>query len=97
MPLMSRKSPPCRSFPARCSIRDLLEKLEEMDAKIITLDALSMAVQAGNAKAVNVVMLGAVSKGMDYSLEEWEAALRSTVPAKLIDINLKAFHLGRQR
>ena len=48
----------------------------------------------GNIKAVNVVLLGVMAKKMDISYDKWIEAIKSTVPAKLLDINLKAFELG---
>ncbi len=58
------------------------------------VDALSLAKQAGNIKAVNVVLIGVFAKksGIDY--DKWIEVIKKTVPAKLLDINLKAFELG---
>lgn len=61
----------------------------------VTLDALALAMEAGNERAANVVLLGAVSAQMDFSEEEWETAVRLAVKPKFIDVNLKAFTLGR--
>ena len=46
-------------------------------------------------RTVNVVLIGVLSKAMNIPEEEWEKVLRATVPEKAIDVNLKAFRLGR--
>ncbi len=46
-------------------------------------------------RAVNTVMLGAFSNFLDFHEDEWKAAIEARVPPKTIDINLKAFELGR--
>ena len=53
-----------------------------------------MAEQAGSAKAVNVVLIGAMAKKLDLPKEVWIDTIQETVPPKFIDMNLKAFELG---
>ena len=65
-----------------------------IDAKVI--DAQSLAEQAGNIKASNVVILGAASVLLGGDEADWDAALREAIPAKIIDVNLTAFTLGRK-
>jgi indolepyruvate ferredoxin oxidoreductase beta subunit len=59
------------------------------------LDALALARDAGNARAVNTVMLGAFSNYLDFPEEDWRKAIEERVPKKTIEVNLKAFELGR--
>ena len=71
---------------------------EEMRSKGIALDsfdALSLAVESGSPKACNIVLMGRLSKEMDFSEEQWKNAIKKSVPEKLLDLNLKAFELGR--
>ncbi|WP_303721795.1 indolepyruvate oxidoreductase subunit beta [Malonomonas rubra] len=63
------------------------------DTKVI--NGLDLALEAGNPKTVNTVLLGALSKVLDVDYQLWIDALKKMVPAKLLDINLKAFELGR--
>ncbi len=72
---------------------NILEKLSAV-ADVTALDALSLAKKAGNAKAVNVVLIGVLAKTSDILYEKWVDTIRSTVPAKFLDVNLKAFDLG---
>lgn len=73
------------------------ENLEEKLSKacsLTALDALDIAQNAGNIKAVNVVLIGVLAKSTDVSYEKWIEALKATVPEKFIDLNLKAFDMG---
>jgi indolepyruvate ferredoxin oxidoreductase beta subunit len=63
-------------------------------ADLVSVDALSLAKEAGNIKAVNVVLIGVMARSTDVPYEKWIDALRQTVPEKFIDVNLKAFDLG---
>ena len=60
----------------------------------VFVDALNMAKKAGNTKAVNCVMLGALAKEMDFEADAWRAAIKKTVKPKFLDINLNAFEQG---
>lgn len=74
---------------------EILQKVQEKEIDIIPVDAAKVAMEAGNIKTVNVVLIGVLSKSMDIPETKWEEALRATVPAKAIEVNLKAFQLGR--
>ncbi len=73
----------------------IIEALSDKGVKVVAVDALRYAEEAGSAKAVNVVMIGALSKFTDISADKWIEAIKNTVPAKFIEMNLKAFELGR--
>lgn len=73
---------------------NIIEKIEKTGAKVTAVDALSLAEQAGSPKAVNVVLMGVLSKSMDFSQEVWQNALQKCVPPKALEINKKAFKLG---
>ena len=74
---------------------DLVEKLKATGAKVDALDCLKLAQEAGSAKAVNIVLLGRLSHYFDLSVEAWMASLEANVPAKFLEMNKKAFELGR--
>ena len=61
---------------------------------LTSVDALSLAEEAGNIKAVNVVLIGVMAKNTDIAYEKWVNTIKSTVPEKFLDVNLKAFELG---
>ena len=76
---------------------DILEKVKELDVKIDELDCLSIANEAGSSKAVNIVLMGRLSNYFsDISVDEWEKAIRTSVPEKFLELNLKAFSMGRK-
>lgn len=52
--------------------------------------------EAGNIKSLNIVMLGALSNFLEFATEEWLESIRTTVKPKFIDMNIKAFALGRE-
>jgi len=60
-----------------------------------TVDGPGLAGRAGNAKAVNSVILGALAPRLPFSDELWAEALRRQLPPKLHAVNLEAFRLGR--
>lgn len=72
----------------------VLEDLQNSGADITAVDALSLAVEAGSAKAVNVVLIGVMARFMDLDEETWLKAINDTVPAKFLEMNQKAFKLG---
>ena len=73
--------------------QDIVTKLSSK-IQLIAVDALSLAKEAGNIKAVNVVLIGLLAKSMSVAKETWIEVLKDTVPPKFIDVNLKAFELG---
>lgn len=75
---------------------DILNKIKSKGADLTAIDALSLAEEAGSSRAVNVVLMGVLSKTMDFKEEVWERALVQCVPAKALDINKKAFELGEK-
>ena len=74
---------------------NLVEKLKAAGAELVAVDALSLAEQAGTAKASNVVLMGVLASRMDYPDELWQKALEQCVPPKFLDLNKKAFELGK--
>ena len=72
----------------------IISALEKAGADVTAVDALSFAVEAGSAKAVNVVLMGVLAAKTDIPKETWLDALRETVPPKFLEMNLKAFDLG---
>lgn len=73
---------------------DILGRIAEKGVKVISADALSLAEQAGSAKAVNIVLLGMAAKALSLDKGECLDAIRATVPQKTVEINEKAFELG---
>jgi indolepyruvate ferredoxin oxidoreductase beta subunit len=75
---------------------DLEEWVAANVKKAVFVDTSDMLKEVGTRKALNIVMLGILSKDLEFTEAQWEAALRSMVKEKFIDMNLKAFKLGRE-
>ena len=75
----------------------LIDKMKDAGAKVDAIDALGLAMEAGSAKAANVVLMGRFSTYFtDVTEAEWLEALEECVPPKFIELNKKAFDLGRK-
>jgi len=75
---------------------DILAKIEDAGADMTAVDALALALEAGNAKSVNVVLVGLLSAMMELPEEAWLSALEANVKPRFLEVNRKAFALGRQ-
>ncbi|MDN4471096.1 indolepyruvate oxidoreductase subunit beta [Gordonibacter sp. RACS_AR68] len=76
------------SMPARAR-----ETLADRGATLIP--AGELAREAGSAKSVNVVLLGALSTRLPFAVGAWERVLADRVPTKTVEANLAAFRAGR--
>ena len=74
---------------------DLVGKMKAAGLDVDAFDALSLAEQAGSAKAVNIVLMGHLSRNFDFTEEEWLEAIEKSVPSKFLELNKTAFTLGR--
>ncbi len=72
----------------------LVEKIRAKGVKIIAADALSLAREAGNEKSVNVALIGLMTQFSGFDADLIRKAIEISVPAKFLDVNLKAFELG---
>ena len=80
------------SYPA-----DLAGKMRGVGAKVDAMDCVTLAREAGNVKAVNLVLLGRLSHYFDFPDEVWQEAIKACVPEKFLEVNRKAFALGKNR
>lgn len=74
---------------------NLLEKMRAAGAEVDAIDCLALAKQAGSSKAVNIVLMGRLSRSFDFPEEAWQKALSAVVPPKFLELNRKAFALGQ--
>lgn len=74
---------------------NLIEKMEAKGIAVDAMDCLSLAEQAGSAKAVNLVLMGRLSRYFDIPEEKWLGVIEKCVPAKFVEMNKKAFALGK--
>ena len=74
---------------------DLAGKIKAAGVDLVAVDALALAEQAGTAKASNVVLMGVFASLTDFPEELWQSALEQCVPPKFLELNKKAFELGK--
>ena len=77
---------------AEYKVEEVDNKLKELNAKVI--NAADKATELGNAKVMNILLLGTVIKGMHLEDIDWEQIIRDNVKEKFIDINIRALHEG---
>jgi len=74
---------------------DVADRLKRAFPRLVYFDAGKRAEELGNIRAANIVLLGALSRGLDLPLEAWEEAIGASVKEKHRDLNLRAFEIGR--
>ena len=76
---------------------NLVEKMQAKGIQVDAMDCLALAEKAGSTKAVNMVLMGRLSKYFpDIPQEAWQASLEANVPAKVLELNKVAFALGQE-
>jgi len=74
---------------------NIIATLEEKSGNIKAFDALEIATECGSVKAVNVVLLGAASNDLPFDEEAWIKVIEENVKPKFVELNKKAFAMGR--
>lgn len=74
---------------------DLAGAAARRGVRLIAVDAEGLAREAGTLRAVNVALLGAASVVLPFGEEDWRRGLEAAVPARILEVNLRAFELGR--
>ena len=75
---------------------NLVEKMRSAGLDVDAVDALGLAEEAGSSRAVNIVLMGRLSRWFDFTEAEWQEAIAQSVPPRFLEVNRKAFLLGRQ-
>lgn len=74
---------------------NLIGKMEDLGLSVDAMDCLSLSESAGSSKAVNIVLMGRLSRYFDIPVEKWLSAIEECVPARFLELNRKAFLMGR--
>lgn len=74
----------------------LVERIREQFPDFLLVDGQHLATEAGNVRAANTVLLGAVSRRLTIAEEHWVKALEKMVPARALEVNKRAFRMGRE-
>ena len=75
--------------------KDILLHLKKRSSQMVKIEASKIAQDVGNAKAFNLVLLGKFSTFLSFESSTWEKVIHQEVPSHTIEVNLKAFKLGR--
>ncbi len=73
---------------------DIPKQLKKL-CRVHLVTAEKIAHDLGNIRVVNVVLLGVLSRALDFRTDSWERAIRSNVKERYVDLNISAFHKGR--
>jgi indolepyruvate ferredoxin oxidoreductase beta subunit len=79
-----------RAYPS-----GLEEAAAARGVRLLCIDAETLAVQAGTIRAANVALLGAAGAVLPFDDDAWRRGLELAVPAKILEVNQRAFALGR--
>ena len=75
---------------------DIVAKMEQAGAKVDAMDFLAIANEAGSSKAVNITLMGRLSNNFpEIEADVWEKAMEKIVPLKFLELNKKAFEMGK--
>jgi indolepyruvate ferredoxin oxidoreductase beta subunit len=72
----------------------LVEKIKAKGIKIVAADTLKLAKEAGNERTSNVALIGLMGRYLGFDVETLKESVKISVPAKFLEVNLKAFELG---
>jgi indolepyruvate ferredoxin oxidoreductase beta subunit len=80
------------------SLESIVEAVERLGGRVLTLDATELALEAGSSRSANVVMLGSLFAlgELDTTEENLLRAMEERWPTRLVEINRKAYQLGHQ-
>ena len=73
---------------------NILGKIEKEYKNTVCINAIDLAKSLGNVKVVNVIMLGKIARILEIDKEMFLSAIEETVPAKLLELNIRAFESG---
>lgn len=62
--------------------------------RIYRIDAQKKALELGNSRVFNIIVLGLAARHMNFTKEQWLTVIEKTVPPKTVEINRKAFLVG---
>jgi len=75
---------------------DALDFLKTKGFQVMALEATQVALDLGDHRAANVVLLGVLSRSIDIPQEAWEQTLEDRIPERHRDLNRRAFAAGRE-
>jgi indolepyruvate ferredoxin oxidoreductase beta subunit len=89
------KVEPTRVADQRDYPENAIEFLESKGFKVIVIDATQKAIELGNHRAANVVLLGALAELLEIPEGVWSETLENRIPERFRELNREAFATGR--
>ncbi len=74
---------------------DLVEWIRSNTTDSLFVETEGILKEVGSRKALNIVMLGILSKYLEFDEAQWEKGIRTLVKEKFLEMNFKAFSMGR--
>ena len=65
-------------------------------SQVNIVPTVSLATELGNPRVANVILLGTLSRFLDFPVESWHHTIEERVPPKFQELNLRAFDVGRE-
>lgn len=72
------------------------QKIRQAFPDTLVMDGLAVASRVGNPRTANIALLGALSTALPIETSYWHETLQKMVPERFLEVNIKAFDLGRQ-
>jgi len=88
-------APPSVALGQQDYPEDIPGRLRTLVKNVQVVDGLALAEEAGDVRTVNVVLLGALSARLDIDALIWQQAIEKMVPSRFLEVNNRAFALGR--
>ncbi len=89
-----REIPPMSVLVGAATYPQDIDKQLKERGKTHIVDATSVALELGNVRTVNIILLGALSKFLNFKKQSWKEAIKENVKGRFVDLNITAFNRG---
>lgn len=92
----NREIPPMSVLVGQADYPTNIDERLRKSGNIQFIDATRMALELGNIRVVNIILLGVLSNFLYFAKESWEESIRKNIKEKYVDLNVTAFIRGRE-
>jgi indolepyruvate ferredoxin oxidoreductase beta subunit len=92
----NREIPPMSVLIGQAQYPEDIDKKLKKLGRTHFVDAAHIALELGNIRVVNIILLGVLSNYLDFKEKSWVKAINDNVKEKFVDLNIKAFGRGRE-
>ncbi len=90
-----REMPPMSVLVGAAEYPKDIEKKLRKQAKTYFIDATKIALELGNIRTVNIILLGVLSTFLNFKQKSWEEAIKKNIKEKFVNLNVGAFNRGK--